>query len=59
MPFQSELDLSVLELLGRFADFVRWTPLQKQKRIGKGSSVASSISKSVLSEGKEDQLLKE
>ena len=36
MPFQPELGWSMLELLGRSADSVRWTPLQKQetKRIG-------------------------
>ena len=36
MLFQSKLGLSVLDLLGRSADSVRWTPLQKQetKRIG-------------------------
>ena len=59
--FQPELGLSVLELLGRSADSVRWTPLQKQetKRIGEGSSVASPMLKSVLSGGREDQLLRE
>ena len=36
MLFQPELGLSVLDLLGRSAESVRWTPLQKQetKRIG-------------------------
>ena len=36
MFFQLELGWSVLDLLGRFANSVRWTPLQKQetKRIG-------------------------
>ena len=50
--FQSELGWSVLELLGRSADSVCWTPLQKQetKRIGGGSPVASPMPKSVLSE---------
>ena len=40
----------MLDLLGRSADFVRWTPLQKQetKRIGGGSLVASPMPKSVL-----------
>ena len=61
MFFQSELGLSLLDLLGRSADSVRWTPLQKQetKRIGRGSPVASPMPKSVLSGGKEDQLLRE
>ena len=57
MLFQSELGLSMLDLLGRSADFVRWTPfLQKQetKRIGGGSPVASPMPKSVLSGGRED-----
>ena len=42
----------MLELLGRFADSVCWTPLQKQetKRIGGGLPVASPMPKSVLSE---------
>ena len=57
--FQLELGLSVLDSLGRSADFVRWTHLQKQeiKRIGGGSPVASLMPKSVISEGREDQLL--
>ena len=61
MPFQSELGLSVLDLLGRSAVSGRWAPLQKQetKRIGRGSSVASLMPKSILSEGREDQLLRE
>ena len=61
MFFQLELGLSVLNLLGRSTDSVRWTPLQKQeiKRIGGGSPVASPMPKSVLSEGREDQLLRE
>ena len=61
MLFQSELGLSVLDLLGRSADSVRWTPLQKQetKRIGGGVPVASPMPKSVLSGGREDQLLRE
>ena len=59
--FQSELGLSVLDLLDRSADSVRWTPLQKQetKRIGGGSSVVSPMLKLVLSEGREDQLFRE
>ena len=61
MLFQSELGLSVLDLLGRSADSVRWTPLQKQetKRIAGGSPVAFPMPKSVLSGGREDQLLRE
>ena len=61
MFFQSELGWSVLELLDRSADFAHWAPLQKQetKRISGGSSVASPIPKSVLSGGREDQLLRE
>ena len=61
MFFQSELGLSVLDLLGRSADSRRWTPMQKQetKRIGEGSPVASPMPKSVLSGGREDQLLRE
>ena len=49
--FQSDLGSSVLDLLGRSTDFVRWTPLQKQetKRISGDSPVASPMSKSVLS----------
>ena len=50
MFFQSELGLSVLDLLGRSTDSVRWTPLQKQetKKIGGDSSVAYPMPKSVL-----------
>ena len=61
MFFQSELGLSVLDLLGQSADSVCWTPLQKQetKRIDGGSSVASPMPKSVLFGGREDQLLRE
>ena len=61
MQFQSELGLSVLDSLGLSADSVRWTPLQKQetKRIGGGSPVAAPMPKSVLFEGREDQLLRE
>ena len=53
--------MDVLELLGWSDDSVRWTPLQKQqtKRIGGGSPVASLMPKSVLSGGREDQLLRE
>ena len=41
MFFQLELGWSVLDLLGRFANSVRWTPLQKQetKRIGGARSL--------------------
>ena len=51
-----ELGWSVLELLGRSVDSVRWTPLQKQetKRIGGGSPVTSLMPKSILSEERED-----
>ena len=61
MLFQLELGLSLLDLLGRSVDFGRWTPLQKgeTKRIGGGSPVASPMPKSVLSGGREDQLLRE
>ena len=61
MLFQPELGWSVLELLGWSADFVCWTPLQKQetKRIGGGLPVASPMPKSVFSEEKEDELLRE
>ena len=54
--FQLELGLSMLDLLGRSADSVHWTPLQKQetKRIGGGSPVASPMPKSVLSGARED-----
>ena len=52
-----ELELS----LGRFAGSGRWTPLQKQetKRISGGSPVAAPMPKSVLSCGREYQLLRE
>ena len=61
MLFQPELGSSVLDLLCRSTDSVRWTPLQKQeiKRIGEGSSVASPVPKAVLFKGREDQLLRE
>ena len=61
MLFQPELGWSVLELLGRSAVSRRWAPLQKQetKRIGGGSPVASPMPKSVLFDGKEDQLIRE
>ena len=51
MLFQPELGWSVLELLGRSADSIRWTPLQKQetKRIGGSSPVASPMPKLVFS----------
>ena len=52
-----ELELS----LGRSAGSGHWTPLQKQetKRIGGGSPVATPMPKSVLSCGREYQLLRE
>ena len=61
MLFQSVLGSSVLDLLGRSAGSGRWTPLQKQetKRIGGGSPVAAPMPKSVLSCGREYQLLRE
>ena len=61
MLFQPELGLSMLDLLGRSVDSERWTPLQKQetKRIDGGSPVAPPMPKSVLSGGREDQLLRE
>ena len=61
MPFQSELGWSMLELLGRSADSGCRAPLKKQetKRIGGGLPVASPMPKSVLSGGREDQLLME
>ena len=61
MFFRPELGWSVLELLGRSSDSVRWISLQKQetKKIGGGSPVASPMPKSVLSSGGENQLLRE
>ena len=61
MFFQLKLGWSVLELLGRSAVSRRWAPLQKQetKRIDEGSPITSPIPKSVLSGGREDQLLRE
>ena len=61
MLFQQELGWSVLESLGRSANFGCRAPPQKQeiKRIGGGSPVASLMPKSVLSGGREDQLLRE
>ena len=48
-------------LLGRPTSSGRWTPLQKQerKRIDGGSPVAAPMPKSVLSCGREYQLLRE
>ena len=59
--FQLELGSSVLELLGRSAVSLRRAPLQKQERKGidGGSPVAFPMPKSVLSCGREDQLLRE
>ena len=61
MIFQPELGLSVFELLGRSADSGCRAPLQKQetKRIDGGSPVASPMPKSILSGGREDQVLME
>ena len=61
MLFQPELGWSVLELLGRSAISGCWAPLQKQetKRIGGGSPIASPMPKSVISGGREYQLLRE
>ena len=61
MLFQPELGWSMLESLGRSADSGCRTPLQKQetKRIDGGLLVASLMPKSVLSDGGEDQLLRE
>ena len=61
MLFRSELGWSVLELLGRSVVSERWAPLQTQetKRIGGGSPVASLMPNLVLSDGREDQLLRE
>ena len=61
MFFQSKLDWSVLELLGRSADSGCRGPMQKQetKRIDGGSPVTSSMPKSILSGGREYQLLRE
>ena len=59
MFFQLELGWSVLELLSRSADSVRWTSLQKQetKRIDVGSPVAPPMPKSVLFGEREDHCL--
>ena len=69
MPFSTRTGLErvgitgpKLELsLGRSVGSGRWTPLQKQerKRIGGGSPVAALMPKSVLSCGREYQLLRE
>ena len=61
MLFQSELGLNVLDLLGRSVDSGCRAPLQKQetKRISGGSPVASLMLKSVLSDRREDRLLRE
>ena len=61
MLFKPELGLSVLDLLGRSVDSIRWTPLQKQetKMIDGAPLVASPMPKSVISGGREDQLLRE
>ena len=51
----------MLELLGWSADSGCQAPLQKQetKRIDEGLPIVSPMSKSVLSGGRENQLLKE
>ena len=69
MPFSIETGLErvgitgpELELsLGQFTGSEHWTPLQKQerKRIGGGLPVAARMPKSVLSCGREYQLLRE
>ena len=61
MLFQPKLGWSVLELLFRSANSARWVPMKKQetKRIGGGSPVSSSMPKSVLFGGRENQLLRE
>ena len=61
MLFQPELGWSVRGLLGWLVGPGCWAPLQKQetKRIGRGSPVASSMPKSVLSDRGENQLLRE
>ena len=61
MLFQSEQDSSVLELLDQSVVSRRRAPLQKQERKGfDGSSpFVSLMFKSVLSDGREDQLLRE
>ena len=69
IPFSTGIELErvgiagpALELsLGRSAGSRQWTNLQKQerKRIGEGSSVATLMPKSVLSYGREYQLLRE
>ena len=61
MFFQPELGWSMLELLDRSTDSGCRASLQKQetKRIGGGKPIASLMPKSVLSDGREDQLLRE
>ena len=51
----------MMKLLGWSADSESRAPLQKQetKRIGVGSPVSSPMPKSVPSDGREDQLLRE
>ena len=55
MLFQSELGLSVLDLLSLSAGSGHWTPLQKQetKKDRRGSPIASPMPKSILSGGRE------
>ena len=61
MLFQPKLGLSMLDLLSRSARSRCWTPLQKQETnmIGEGLPVATPMPKSVLSGGRENQLLRE
>ena len=69
MPFSIGTRLERVEIagpeleqsIGQFAGSGRWTPLQKQetKRISGGSPVADPMPKSVLSCGREYQLLRE
>ena len=61
MRFQPKLGWSLLELLGHSADSGCLAPLPKQetKKDWRGSPVASPMPKSVLSGGREDQLLRE
>ena len=61
MLFQPELGWRALELLSQSADFERRAPLQKRetKRTGEGLPVAFLMPKSILSVGRENQLLME
>ena len=69
MPFSTRTGLELVGIagpelemsLGWSAGSGCWTPLQKQerKRIGRGSPVVALMPKSVLSRGREYQLLRE